>query len=342
MNPGNQSKDCSFDEVDILMNTVQLCVYIPTFFLGLFLNLLAIYNFAFSLKEYPEYKSTLIYMINLAVFDLLLVLSLPFKMVLSQHPAPISSLCTTVECLYFVSMYGSVFMITFISFDRFMSIRYPMKVKTIRSPRNIVIVCSSIWFLVLICSIPIYKFHEEAKNPKCFHNMSDGAWDVSAIVPLEVIGFIIPMAVVCFCSFCSIHILLGMQDQKNTLTGQKAHIICSIGTSLAVFVVSFLPVHLCIFLQFLVRNDFIQDCGTKKDVSFALQLALCLSNINCCLDAFCYYFVSKEFRTKFMNHRKHSKNSSTEEQNQKFQREISKIKEDRGWIITENEISAKT
>ncbi|XP_036621634.1 G-protein coupled receptor 55 [Trichosurus vulpecula] len=297
----NHSEGCSFKEVDSLMKTVQMGVHIPTFFLGLCLNLLAIYSFTSFLRKWQEeYRATSIYMINLALFDLLLVLSLPFKMALSQGPVHASSFCTVVECLYFVSMYGSVFTITFISLDRYVSIKHPIWVKNIRSPRNILIVCCSIWALVWIGTIPIYKFHGEADNSTCFHNMSDGAWGVPAIVPLEVFGFLLPMATVCFCSFCSIHILLGKQDQRNILAGKRAHIIHSIAASLAVFVVSFLPVHLCIFLQFLVRNDFIQDCGTKQGISFALQLAFCLSNVNCCLDVFCYYFVSKEFRAGIM------------------------------------------
>ncbi|XP_072494435.1 G-protein coupled receptor 55 [Notamacropus eugenii] len=294
----NYSENCSFKKVDSLMKTVQMGVHIPTFFLGLCLNLLAIYNFTSFLRKWQEYRATSIYMINLAVFDLLLVLSLPFKTVLSQGPTHASSFCTMVECLYFVSMYGSVFIITFISLDRYVSIKHPFWVKNIRSPRNISLVCCSIWALVWIGTIPVYKFHGEASNSTCFHNMSDGAWHVRAIIPLEVFGFLLPMAIVCFCSFSSIHTLLGKQDQGSTLTRKRAHIIHSIGASLAVFVVSFVPVHLCIFLQFLVRNNFIQDCSTKQGISFALQLALCLSNVNCCLDVFCYYFVSKEFMTQ--------------------------------------------
>uniref|UniRef100_F7G8G3 G protein-coupled receptor 55 n=2 Tax=Monodelphis domestica TaxID=13616 RepID=F7G8G3_MONDO len=308
MRPGNQSQSCSFTRVDSLMRTVQLGVHIPTFLLGLGLNVLAIHSFAsFLRKRQEEYRATSIYMINLAAFDLLLVLSLPFKMALSQGPAHPASFCTMVECLYFVSMYGSVFTITFISLDRYLSIRYPMEVKHLRSPRNISIVCCTIWALVWAASIPIYSFHGEAGNSTCFHNMSSGAWSVSAIVPLQLFGFLLPMATVCFCSFSSIYILLGKAEQRKTLARKRADVIRSIAASLAVFVASFLPVHLCIFLQFLVRNDFIQDCPTKQGISFSLQLALCLSNVNCCLDVFCYYFVNREFRAGILTHHRPSR-----------------------------------
>lgn len=299
----NRSQSCSFSDVDELMKTVQLAVHIPTFLLGLLLNLLAIRVFSsFLKKRYPNYAATSIYMINLAVFDLLLVLSLPFKMALSNIRAPHPSFCTFVECLYFESMYGSVFIICLISVDRFLAIRYPFLVSYLRSPRKIFGICCTIWVLVSAGSIPIYSFHGKVEKYRCFHNMSDGTWSAKVFFPLEVFGFLLPMGVMGFCSSRSIHILVSRRGLTQDWAQQKA-CIWTIAASLAVFVVSFLPVHLGFFLQFLVRNGFIVECRAKQNISLFLQLSMCFSNINCCLDVFCYYFVIKEFRMDIMAHR---------------------------------------
>ncbi|XP_006171179.1 G-protein coupled receptor 55 [Tupaia chinensis] len=303
MSQSQPGGDCSFEDVNALMMKLQLVVHIPTFLLGLLLNLLAIRSFsAFLCKRRPDYAATSVYMINLAVFDLLLVLSLPFKMALDQVQSPSPSICTLVECLYFISMYGSVFTICFISLDRFLAIRYPLLVSHLRSPRKIFGICCAIWVLVWVGSIPIYNFHEEGKSYKCFHNMSDSTWSPQVIFPLEVFGFLLPMGVISFCSSRSIHILLSRRDHTQDWVQQRA-CIRTIAASLAVFVVSFLPVHLGFFLQYLVRNDFIVECRAKKSISLFSHLTLCFSNANCCLDVFCYYFVIKEFRTDIMAHR---------------------------------------
>ncbi|XP_006529522.1 G-protein coupled receptor 55 isoform X2 [Mus musculus] len=304
--------NCSFDSVDKLTRTLQLAVHIPTFLLGLVLNLLAIRGFsAFLKKRKLDYIATSIYMINLAVFDLLLVLSLPFKMVLPQVESPLPSFCTLVECLYFISMYGSVFTICFISLDRFLAIQYPILASHLRSPRKTFGICCIIWMLVWIGSIPIYTFHREVERYKCFHNMSDVTWSASVFFPLEIFGFLLPMGIMGFCSYRSIHILLRRPDstedwvQQRDTKGwvQKRACIWTIATNLVIFVVSFLPVHLGFFLQYLVRNRFILDCRMKQGISLFLQLSLCFSNINCCLDVFCYYFVIKEFRMRIKAHR---------------------------------------
>ncbi|XP_073925663.1 G-protein coupled receptor 55 [Castor canadensis] len=298
----DRGNNCSFSDVDELMKTLQMAVHIPTFLLGLLLNLLAIRGFSTFLKRRPDYTATSIYMINLAIFDLLLVLSLPFKMALSQVQLPSLAFCTLVECLYFISMYGSVFTICCISLDRFLAIQYPLLVSHLRSPRKTLGICCVIWLLVWTGSIPIYSFHGKVDTYTCFHNMSDGTWSAKVFFPLEVFGFLLPMGVMGFCSCRSIHILLGRRDRTQDWVQQRA-CIWTIAASLAVFVVSFLPVHLGLFLQFLVRNGFIVECGAKQSISLFLQLSLCFSNINCCLDVFCYYFVIKEFRTDVMAHR---------------------------------------
>ncbi|XP_032713358.1 G-protein coupled receptor 55 isoform X1 [Lontra canadensis] len=296
----NKNQSCSFNEVDELMKTVQLAVHIPTFLLGLLLNALAIRGFSsFLKKRWPDYAATSIYMINLAIFDLLLVLSLPFKMALSNVRAPPPFFCTLVECFYFVSMYGSVFTICFISLDRFLAIQYPFLVSHLRSPRKILGICGTIWVLVWAGSIPIYSFHGRVEKYTCFHNMSDGTWSAKVFFPLEVFGFLLPMGVIGFCSSRSIRILVGRRDLTQDWVQHKA-CIWTIAASLAVFVVSFLPVHLGFFLQFLVRNGFIVECSSKQSISLFLQLSMCFSNVNCCLDVFCYYFVIKEFRMDIM------------------------------------------
>nr|XP_004610865.1 unnamed protein product [Sorex araneus] len=297
------SPPCSFQDVDTLMRKLQMAVHIPTFLLGLLLNLLAIRRFsAFLRRRWSGHAATAIYMINLAVFDLVLVLSLPFKLVLSHKSWAFPALCTLVECLYFISMYGSVFTICCISLDRFVAIQFPLLAGPLRSPGKTLGVCCGIWVLVWVGSVPIYSFHGEANGLRCFHNLSNSTWTAPVVVPLEVFGFLLPLAIVAFCSAKIILVLLGRRAHTQDWAQQRACIL-TVATSLAVFVVSFLPVHLSVFLQFLVRNGVIVQCAARQNISLFLQLSLCFSNVNCCLDVFCYYFVIKEFRVGLMAHR---------------------------------------
>lgn len=52
---------------------------------------------------------------------------------------------------------------------------------------------------------------------------------------------------------------------------------------------------LCLVDQ--VHQGVIQDCGAQRSISFFLQMSMCVSNVTCCLDALCYYFIAHEVRS---------------------------------------------
>ncbi|XP_006258111.1 G-protein coupled receptor 55 [Alligator mississippiensis] len=291
MNTSN-FKECSFIHVDTIIKSLQQAIYIPTFALGLILNLLALLVFCCFQKKWIESS---IYMINLVLADLLLLFSLPFKMS-DVKQGPQGLLCHFLESLYFVNMYGSIFIAACISFDRYFAIRHPFKARVFRSPRMAGIACFCVWVLVWLGSIPIYKSNHSGKF-RCFHNMSDNTWQTSVIVSVEIFGFLIPLTVMVYCSIQIIQTLLRHKTEGKEWTEQFA-CIRTIAANLIVFVVCFTPFHLGIFLQFLVRKHVIMDCNTKQHISLFIQVAMCIANINCCLDAICYYFAAKEFRKK--------------------------------------------
>ncbi|XP_053567468.1 G-protein coupled receptor 55-like [Bombina bombina] len=287
--------DCSFSEVNSIVNGLQLAFYIPIFIVGLALNIIALRIFCFSLKKFTE---ATIFLINLAVLDLLLILSLPFKMYFSKPNATGNwRLCNFVECLYFTNMYGSIYTIMFISVDRYIAIRHLFWSKLLRSPTKTKTICVVIWIFVWTVSISVFSFNNgDQENMRCFHNMSDSIWSTPIIISLETIGFLGPLTVMMYCSIQIIRTLLTDRFSQEQNSRERIIVIRIIIINLVVFLVSFTPSHIAIFLQFLVRKHVISDCYFRQKVSLFLQMALCIANSNCCLDAVCYYFAVEEFR----------------------------------------------
>ncbi|NXL96800.1 GPR55 protein, partial [Tyrannus savana] len=288
----NSSEECDFTAVDSLAKTLQLGISIPTFILGLVLNALALFVFCCLWKKQTK---TSVYMINLALADVLLLLSLPLKWYYSVTKAP-GLLCSFIQALYFVNTYVSIFIIVCITVDRYICIRHPFEGRANQSPRWAVLICCVVWAVACICSSPLYVFHK--KDPfMCFHNMSEEAWSVPLIVSVEIFGFLIPLAVMVFCSAQNIWILLNHKSQaKKKVEGSGSLRVIII--NLVVFLVCFTPVHLAICLQCLVRQRVIGDCSLKQTISLFIQLSMLFANLNCCLDAIFYYFAAEEFREK--------------------------------------------
>ncbi|NWT11650.1 GPR55 protein, partial [Vireo altiloquus] len=288
----NSSGNCSFTAIDNLARTMQLVISIPTLILGLVLNTLALSVFcSFGRKQ----TKTSVYMISLALADVLLLLSLPLKLYSSFNKVP-GLLCSFIQASYYVNTYTSIFIIVCITVDRYICVRHPFEGRAKQSPRWAVLICCFIWAGAWICSIPIFVFHKKGFI-QCFHNMSDQTWSVPFIVSVEIVGFLIPLAVMVFCSAQTIWILLDHKSQaeKNEEESGSLRVIV---INLVVFLVCFTPVHLGICLQCLVRHDVIVDCSLKQTISLFIQVSMTFANLNCCLDAIFYYFAVKEFLKK--------------------------------------------
>ncbi|NXL95300.1 GPR55 protein, partial [Alectura lathami] len=286
------SGECNFTGIDRLAETLRLGISIPTFILGLVLNTLALSVFCCFWKKQTK---TSVYMINLALADVLLLLSLPLKLHYSATEAP-GLLCAFIESLYFVNTYGSIFIIVCITVDRYICIKHPFEGRANQSPRWAILICCFIWVVASLCSSPMYMFHKR-DYLKCFHNMSDQAWSIPIIVSVELFGFLIPLSVMVFCSVQNIWILLNHKNRAKKKVEDSGSLWVII-INLVVFLICFTPYHLAICLQCLVRQRVIVDCHLKQTISLFIQVSMILANLNCCLDAIFYYFAAKEFREK--------------------------------------------
>lgn len=245
------TSNCSFVEVDHVMKYVELIIYIPIFLIGSALNIAALLVFCIFLRKWTE---STIYMTSLALMDLLLLFPLPFKIHATNQwwPGHLQPLCSFLESLYFVGIYGSIYTIMCIAVDRWVAIRHPFKAKQLRSPKKALGACMMVWMLVLASiSLTMYRIRRvDQEDFHCFHTFSQNGWSPPVIICLEVFGFLGPALVVVCCSVQTIRTL----QQSGKHSPKSRACVKIIYSSLSAFLVPFTPSHLAILLQFLVRS----------------------------------------------------------------------------------------
>ncbi|NXC44949.1 GPR35 protein, partial [Penelope pileata] len=125
----------------------EFSVYILIFFFGAIFNTLALWVFSCKIKKWTE---TRVYAINLVFADCFVICTLPFMAYLIWNKSDRDELCQFIEAMYSINMVVSIYVISFISIDRYMGIKHPLKARAFRSPLKAALLCGLLWLCVTI------------------------------------------------------------------------------------------------------------------------------------------------------------------------------------------------
>ncbi|XP_041723993.1 lysophosphatidic acid receptor 6 [Coregonus clupeaformis] len=275
-------------------NWIFVGVYSMVFMVGLILNLTALVVFFCYTKLWSH---TTVYMINLAIADLLLVLTLPLRIYYHLGMHGLSQvLCEGVGLVLLVNMYGSIFLLTCMCFDRCVAVCFPMSCRVREGRKKAPLVCLGVWGLTIGASLPIYiskrsKASKEIQVDRCFGSFPVYATQTTAVASTLTVGFGIPLVVMLVCSWALIHAITRSAVAQTDLIN-SGKIQRMIATSLVIFLACFLPYHGTLALLYVHREAV--PCSLLSVYHYSLMVA-CLNAI---LDPLAYYFTTETFRRK--------------------------------------------
>lgn len=287
---------------------VVYCVILAPGLLG---NVLAIWVFRIYIRET---KKAVVFMMNLAVADLLQVLSLPLRIYYYLnntwpfgHP-----LCMICFYLKYVNMYASIYFLVCVSVRRCELIMRPLKYKSSRR-RGDLYVCGLGWLFVCLCCLPFPLMRNSSSDsnagasasddgsssPVCFSELPlravspPAAW--ALLILAEGFGFIIPLVLVISCTCMTAGSLRQARTGVIADRGEKRRALRMVLSCTGVFLVCFLPYHVTMPLDFLVKANKLSNCALRDMILRCHPVTLCLASLNCCLDPLMYYFTTHEF-----------------------------------------------
>lgn len=270
-------------------------VEILAFLLGLPLNALAIHIFVMKTKLW---KPAVVYMLNLAFADLLMLSMLPFKIayLFNGHDWVFGpTMCQLVSSTSLCNMYGSVLLMTGISIDRFLALVCPMKSLSWRTARRASVVCFAIWLLAIVGASPLLVFDltlwiPEMNITTCFEVSPRAEFFSYYLFALAIFFFFIPLLISTACYICIIRRLFMARFMMQP--GRKRRAIFLSGVVLCTFFLCFGPANILLLMQLFLPSE------QLKSIAFAHILSLSLTALNCCLDPLIYYYASSECQRK--------------------------------------------
>ncbi|XP_041126489.1 G-protein coupled receptor 87-like isoform X2 [Polyodon spathula] len=294
---GTISKNGTADEIE--MFTVIICsLYAFIFLGGLILNTLAAWIF-FQLKN----KTTFIfYLKNIAVADLIITLTFPFKILsdLGLGPWELKAfVCRYSAVIFYCNMYVSILFLGLISLDRYLKIVKPFGDSRMYNVKFTKFVSLGVWLCMILISMPNVIFTnvsptiETAGNCLALKSHVGLAWHGAVIyVNICIFAAVFIVLTACYISI-SRHIYRSNKQFVGSENERKHN--QNILIILLVFFICFVPYHLW-------RIPFtLTQIAPKFDKYGTLILTqgkivtLFLSACNVCLDPIIYFLMCKSF-----------------------------------------------
>ncbi|XP_051498021.1 proteinase-activated receptor 1 [Apus apus] len=278
-------------------------VYTLVLVLSLPLNITAILVF---LKKMKIEKPAVVYMLNLALADVLFVSVLPFK--IAYHFSGNDwvfgpQMCRFITAAFYCNMYCSIMLMTSISFDRFLAVVYPMQSLGWRTLTRASLVCFIIWLLAVTGVIPFLIREQTMEIPKlnittCHDVLTESelhGFYLHFFSIFSSVFFVVPFIISAVCYVCIIRCLSSSTIVAKQNKKTRALLLCV--AVFSVFVICFGPTNVLLLIHYI---NFSYD-NSLEYLYFAYLLCVCISSISCCIDPFIYYYASSQYQRQLFS-----------------------------------------
>lgn len=294
--------------------TTYTVVFSLVFVFGLLTNVGALYVFC---KLSVKNRLSTIFLIHLAVSDLIFILTLPLRiayyysnMAGVRESSPGSTMshlnlaCRFSTLLFYISMYCSIFFLTALSTCRYLVLAGWVRLQNSEACRWARFLCCGIWIFVVGGNILYFGvmtgFSLQVEG--CMEPTRRKAWALLYHLNLVVlvICFLLPLTVVLVCYSLMIRHILKIR------AGQRQRDVALICVVLSIFCLCFLPYHIqrTLHLHYMMFPH-TAPCQLLATLQKSVVVTLCFAAINSCLDPLLFLFVGHGFigvMKKFIAH----------------------------------------
>lgn len=299
LNP--ETQPCSsFSIPDTAM--IAVCVfYIFIFLLAIPGNLMVGLVIGLTKQALPPSD---LYLLHLAVADLLLAITLPFWATsVTKGWMFGDAMCKIVTIIQELSFYASILFLACISMDRYMVIVRALEVR--KANRQMVSwgVCVAVWVVGAVLSLPgLFSstfFSNNSSQMVCAEKYDPGSadtWRLVTRILCHTVGFLVPLAIMLPCYGITIKRLLHIRGSFQRQRAMKVIVFVVVA-----FLLCWTPYHLAVMTDTFFRANIVPyQCPARVAVDQAVFLTQSLGLLHSCVNPVLYAFVGEKFRKRLM------------------------------------------
>uniref|UniRef100_A0A8I3MP97 C-C motif chemokine receptor 6 n=2 Tax=Canis lupus familiaris TaxID=9615 RepID=A0A8I3MP97_CANLF len=308
---GNSSLDYLLDDDSLLCSLQEVRefseLFVPIAYslicvFGLLGNILVVVTFAF----YKKAKSmTDVYLLNMAIADILFVLTLPFWAVSHATGEWIFSnaTCKLMKGIYAINFNCGMLLLTCISMDRYIAIVQATKSFRLRS-RTLAhrgIICLVVWVVSVLISGWTFMFNQkyhvqgsDVCEPRYHEGSNPIKWKLLMLGLQLLFGFFIPLV---FMIFCYMFIVKTLVQAQNSKRHKAIRVIIAV---VLVFLACQIPHNMVLLVTAVQLGRMNRLCHNQKLLAYATNVTEVLAFLHCCLNPVLYAFIGQKFRSYFL------------------------------------------
>ncbi|KAM4857229.1 C-C chemokine receptor type 8 [Urocitellus parryii] len=237
-----------------------------------------------------------IYLLNLALSDLLFVFSFPFQTHYQLDQWVFGTvLCKVFSGFYYIGFFSSMFFITLMSMDRYLAVVHAVYAIKVRTVRTGTVLSLAVWLITMIATGPLLVFYQVASEDgvlQCysFYNQQTLKWKIFIHFEINILGLLIPFAILLFCYARILHQLKTCQNHNKTKAIKLVLIV--VVASLLFWV----PFNVVLFLTSLHDMHVLDGCILNQQLIYATHVTETISFTHCCVNPVIYAFMGEKFK----------------------------------------------
>lgn len=276
--------------------TVLVCVILGlSFLVGAPGNLLVIWII---LRHVKQRSHTVVLILHLAAADLLVLITLPLWIYsLAQSWVFGLTWCKGIVFVINACMYSSVFLITLMSVERFVAVRYPFVSADWKRKQALNKVLLALWLTSFLFSIPVIPTQtigeDDGKTYCLYREYTSPTQELVCLLLETVLGYMLPFSILVVCYGC----LCSRITQMTFRSKRKSTVL--IASIVVAFAICWTPHHIVNIISMVIlaiegQKDAAEKLETARQtmVFVAGGMVFISSSVNPVL----YMFAARSFR----------------------------------------------
>lgn len=290
----DQAAPCNYSSLSNFTKVFLPILYSLVFIIGFIGNGLVL---CVLIKHRNQTNLTDICLFNLALSDLLFILTLPFY----SHYSAVGQwvfgdfMCHLNGGIHNTGFYSSIFFMVAMTLDRYMVIMHAHKVAKYRTLKMGITLSGIVWMMSLCASLPAFIFTKEivkSFEKQCDYIPENNTWKTYNVIATNILGLVIPLSVMVVCYSRIIPTLMNIRSAK------KHRVIRLIISIMIVFFLFWGPYNIILLLDFLQSKDvgiLETSCNMDKNLKISSAVTETIAFTHCCLNPIIYAFVGQKF-----------------------------------------------